>query len=169
METANIECDQISNSDRIVSTTGRLMIKNKTVTRLEVSKTAFFSFSFFLFCVLFWLEIVLREREREKGQLARVSRFCQEKIKENASLHSAKQECGTDNLSSWTESWWIQTWNHLACLSAAKASKHLALGSTSGGSGFVTVGAAGVVCSWAASCCCCPALSEIPTKKAQHA
>lgn len=50
METANIERDQISNSDRIVSTTGRLMIKNKTVTRLEVSKTAFSLFlSFLLF------------------------------------------------------------------------------------------------------------------------
>lgn len=47
--TANIERDQISNSDRIVLTTGRLMIKNKTVTRLEVSKTAFFLFFFLSF------------------------------------------------------------------------------------------------------------------------
>lgn len=53
-ETANIERDQISNSDRIIlTTTDRLMIKNKTVTRLEVSKTAFFSFSFFLFLFCF--------------------------------------------------------------------------------------------------------------------
>lgn len=48
IETVDIERDQISNSDRIISTTGRLMIKNKTVTRLEVSKTAFSLFLSFL-------------------------------------------------------------------------------------------------------------------------
>ena len=31
----------------------------------------------------------------------------------------------------------MQTWNHLACLSAAKASRHFCLSKTSGGSGFV--------------------------------
>jgi len=67
--------------------------KNKTVTRLEVSKTAFFFLFRFFSC--FDLIFFKKERKRENN-LSRVSR--QEKIKENALYIAPNKNVGASTI-----------------------------------------------------------------------
>lgn len=77
MENANIERDQINVSDKIISTR-RSDNKNKSVTRLEVLRLLFLA-------------------DRERGQLARVSRYLG---KNNIKQSFGANKKGTDNLKS---------------------------------------------------------------------